>query len=101
GCDKTTPALLLGAISMGMPVIYLPAGPMLRGNWQGKVLGSGSVAWQCWDERRAGKISDDDWLDVEAGIARSYGTCMTMGTAAPMMAVAETLSQDAPRAPSR
>ncbi len=81
GCDKTTPALLLGATSMGLPAIYLPAGPMLRGNWKGKTLGSGSDAWKYWDERRAGKISDKDWVDVEAGIARSYGTCMTMGTA--------------------
>ncbi len=77
GCDKTTPALLLGATSMNLPAIYLPAGPMLRGNWKGKTLGSGSDAWKYWDERRAGKISDKDWVDVEAGIARSYGTCMT------------------------
>jgi dihydroxy-acid dehydratase len=96
GCDKTTPALLLGAISMNIPAIYLPAGPMLRGNWKGKVLGSGSDAWKYWDERRAGKISDDDWVDVEAGIARSYGTCMTMGTAATMMAMAETLGMSLP-----
>ena len=100
GCDKTTPALLLGAISMGIPAIYLPAGPMLRGNWKGKVLGSGSDAWKYWDERRAGKISDDDWVDVEAGIARSYGTCMTMGTAATMMAMAETLGMTLPGASS-
>ncbi len=100
GCDKTTPALLLGAISMDIPAIYLPAGPMLRGNWKGKVLGSGSDAWKYWDERRAGKISDDDWVDVEAGIARSYGTCMTMGTAATMMAMAETLGMSLPGASS-
>ena len=89
GCDKTTPALLLGATSMNLPAIYLPAGPMLRGNWKGKTLGSGSDAWKYWDERRAGKISDKDWVDVEAGIARSYGTCMTMGTASTMTAIAE------------
>jgi dihydroxy-acid dehydratase len=100
GCDKTTPALLLGAISMNIPAIYLPAGPMLRGNWKGKVLGSGSDAWKYWDERRAGKISDEDWVDVEAGIARSYGTCMTMGTAATMMAMAETLGMSLPGASS-
>ncbi len=100
GCDKTTPALLLGAISMGLPTIYLPAGPMLRGNWKGKTLGSGSDAWKYWDERRAGKISDKDWVDVEAGIARSYGTCMTMGTAATMMAMAETLGMSLPGASS-
>src|SRR5260370_14336560 len=100
GCDKTTPALLLGAISAGLPAIYLRAGPMLRGNWKGKVLGSGSDAWKYWDERRAGKISDSDWVDVEAGIARSYGTCMTMGTAATMMAMAETLGMTLPGASS-
>ena len=66
GCDKTTPALLLGATSMNLPAIYLPAGPMLRGNWKGKTLGSGSDAWKYWDERRAGKISDKDWVDVGA-----------------------------------
>jgi dihydroxy-acid dehydratase len=73
---------------------------MLRGNWKGKTLGSGSDAWKYWDERRAGKISDDDWVDVEAGIARSYGTCMTMGTAATMMAMAETLGMSLPGASS-
>jgi len=100
GCDKTTPALLLGATSAGYPAIYLPAGPMLRGNWKGKVLGSGSDAWKYWDERRAGKISAEDWVDVEAGIARSYGTCMTMGTAATMMAMAESLGMALPGASS-
>ncbi len=89
GCDKSTPGLLLGAISMDIPAIYLPAGPMLRGNWQGKTLGSGSDSWKYWDELRAGKITDQDWLGVEGGIARSYGTCMTMGTASTMTAIAE------------
>jgi len=96
GCDKTTPALLLGATSAGLPAIYLPAGPMLRGNWKGKVLGSGSDAWKYWDERRAGNITDADWVDVEAGIARSYGTCMTMGTASTMTAIAETIGMALP-----
>jgi dihydroxy-acid dehydratase len=100
GCDKTTPALLLGATSMGIPAIYLPAGPMLRGNWKGKTLGSGSDAWKYWDERRAGKISDKDWVDVEAGIARSYGTCMTMGTASTMTAIAESIGMTLPGASS-
>ena len=80
---------------MDLPAIYLPAGPMLRGNWKGKTLGSGSDAWKYWDERRAGKISDKDWVDVEAGIARSYGTCMTMGTASTMTAIAEVDRHDA------
>src|SRR4051795_6994670 len=100
GCDKTTPALLLGATSAGLPAIYLPAGPMLRGNWKGKILGSGSDAWKFWDERRAGTISDKDWVDVEAGIARSYGTCMTMGTASTMTAIAESIGMTLPGASS-
>ncbi|MDG2339640.1 MAG: L-arabinonate dehydratase [Paracoccaceae bacterium] len=89
GCDKSTPALTMGAISMGLPFIYLPAGPMLRGNYAGKVLGSGSDAWKYWDERRSGNISKSEWDGVEAGIARSYGHCMTMGTASTMTAIAE------------
>ncbi|MEO6928306.1 MAG: dihydroxy-acid dehydratase, partial [Casimicrobiaceae bacterium] len=78
GCDKTTPGLLLGAISAGLPCIYMPAGPMLRGNWNGHVLGSGSDVWKFWDERRAGVIGNEEWEAIEGGIARSYGTCMTM-----------------------
>ena len=100
GCDKTTPGLLLGATSADVPTIYLPAGPMLRGNWKGKVLGSGSDAWKYWDERRAGNISKEDWVDVEAGIARSYGHCMTMGTASTMTAIAESLGMTLPGASS-
>src|ERR1700746_3539498 len=99
-CDKTTPALIMGAISMGVPAIYVPAGPMLRGNWRGKTLGSGSDAWKYWDERRAGKISDRDWIEMEAGIARSYGTCMTMGTASTMTAIAEAIGMTLPGASS-
>jgi dihydroxy-acid dehydratase len=100
GCDKTTPGLLLGATSAALPTIYLPAGPMLRGNWKGKTLGSGSDAWKYWDERRAGKISDKQWVDVEAGIARSYGTCMTMGTASTMTSIAEAIGMTLPGASS-
>ncbi|KAA2212313.1 L-arabinonate dehydratase [Teichococcus oryzae] len=96
GCDKTTPGLLLGATSMNIPAIFLPAGPMLRGNWQGKFLGSGSDSWKYWDELRAGKITDQDWLAVEGGIARSYGTCMTMGTASTMTAIAEAVGMVLP-----
>lgn len=91
GCDKTTPALLMAATSMNLPAIYLPAGPMLRGNWKGKVLGSGSDVWKYWAEKRAGNLSELSWLELEDGIARSAGTCMTMGTAATMMSVAEVL----------
>ena len=74
GCDKTTPGLLMGAISMGVPAIFMPAGPMLRGNWHGQVLGSGSDTWKYWDEKRAGKITEEQWKEIEGGIARSFGT---------------------------
>ncbi|WP_019142529.1 L-arabinonate dehydratase [Noviherbaspirillum massiliense] len=100
GCDKTTPGLLMGATSAGLPAIYVPAGPMLRGNWKGKVLGSGSDAWKFWDERRAGKITREEWIGVEGGIARSYGTCMTMGTASTMTAIAESIGMTLPGASS-
>jgi dihydroxy-acid dehydratase len=100
GCDKTTPGLIMGAISMGIPAIYIPAGPMLRGNWRGQFLGSGSDAWKYWTEKRAGNISDADWAEIEGGIARSFGTCMVMGTAATMMAIAEALGLTLPGASS-
>src|SRR6266404_6766659 len=98
GCDKTTPALIMGAISMGIPAIMVPAGPMLRGNWQGKALGSGSDVWKYWDELRAGNITDRDWREIEEGISRSPGTCMTMGTASTMTSVAEALGFSLPNA---
>src|SRR5918912_2117424 len=91
GCDKTTPGLLMGAISMNLPAVYLPAGPMLRGNWNGQALGSGSDAWKYWAEKCAGNITEAEWSEMENGIARSPGHCMTMGTASTMTAMAETL----------
>ena len=100
GCDKTTPGLLMGAISMGLPAIYVPAGPMLRGNWKGQYLGSGSDVWKYWTEKRAGNITDEEWDEIEGGIARSFGTCMVMGTAATMMAIAEALGMSLPGASS-
>lgn len=100
GCDKTTPALLMGATSAGLPCLFVPAGPMLRGNFNGKILGSGSDAWKYWDERRAGTITDQEWLGVEQGIARSHGTCMTMGTASTMTAIAESIGMTLPGASS-
>ncbi|MBI1290272.1 dihydroxy-acid dehydratase [bacterium] len=100
GCDKTTPGLVMGAISAGVPMIYLPAGPMLRGNYAGNILGSGSDAWKYWDERRAGNISDAEWLGVQGGIARSAGTCMTMGTASTMTAIADAMGLTLPGASS-
>ena len=100
GCDKTTPGLIMGAISMGIPAIYVPAGPMLRGNWRGHTLGSGSDAWKYWDEKRAGRIGDEEWNEIEGGISRSFGTCMVMGTAATMMAITEALGMALPGASS-
>lgn len=100
GCDKTTPGLLMGAISMDVPAIYLPAGPMLRGNWKGQHLGSGTDLWKFWAERCAGTITDQEWNDMEGGIARSPGFCMTMGTAATMTALAEALGMTLPGASS-
>ncbi|MEM8849935.1 MAG: L-arabinonate dehydratase [Pseudomonadota bacterium] len=100
GCDKTTPGLLMGAISMDLPAIYLPAGPMLRGNYRGEALGSGSDTWKYWDERRAGQIGQAEWQAVEAGIARSYGHCMTMGTASTMTATTEAMGLTLPGASS-
>ena len=96
GCDKTTPGLLMGAISMNIPAIFMPAGPMLRGNWAGKTLGSGSDVWKYWDELRAGNITERDWREIENGISRSPGTCMTMGTASTMTGVAEALGFSLP-----
>ena len=100
GCDKTTPGLIMGAISMNLPAIFVPAGAMLRGNWQGKVLGSGSDAWKYWAELKAGNITQEDWNEMESGIARSHGMCMTMGTAATMTGVAEAMGFSLPGASS-
>ncbi len=100
GCDKTTPALLMGALSMNIPAVFVPGGPMLRGNWRGKTLGSGSDVWKYWDEKRAGNLSEEAWCEIEDGIARSPGHCMTMGTASTMTALAETLGFTLPGASS-
>jgi dihydroxy-acid dehydratase len=100
GCDKTTPGLIMGALSAGLPFIFVPAGPMLSGQWRGQTLGSGSDAWKYWDERRAGRISESDWREIEGSISRSHGTCMTMGTAATMMGIAEAVGLTLPGASS-
>ena len=100
GCDKTTPALVMGAISMDLPTIFMPAGPMLRGDYKGGFLGSGSDTWKYWAELRAGNIGEDDWQQVEDGIARSPGHCMTMGTASTMTSAAEVLGLTLPGASS-
>jgi len=100
GCDKTTPGLVMGATSMNLPMIYMPAGPMLTGHWRENTLGSGSDTWKYWAELRAGNITQKDWQEIEDGIARSPGTCMTMGTAATMMSLAEALGLTLPGASS-
>jgi len=100
GCDKTTPAMLLGATSADLPAIFLPAGPMLRGHSRGKTLGSGSDAFKYWDDRRAGLVTEGEWESIIGGIARSHGTCMTMGTASTMTAIAEALGMTLPGASS-
>jgi dihydroxy-acid dehydratase len=85
---------------MGLPFIFLPAGAMIRGNYAGQKLGSGTDVWKYWDERRAGKIDKAEWDGVQGGIARSYGTCMTMGTASTMMSIAEAFGLTLPGASS-
>src|SRR5919199_885681 len=96
GCDKTTPATIMGAISANLPVIFMPAGPMMRGHFGGNILGSGSDIWKYYAEKEAGTITIQQWNDMEAGIARSAGTCMTMGTASTMTSIAEALGLSLP-----
>jgi dihydroxy-acid dehydratase len=100
GCDKTTPALIMGALSAGLPFVYVPAGPMLRARWQGTTLGSGSDVWKYWAELRAGGITEADWEAIEERIAASPGHCMTMGTASTMTSAAEALGVSLPGAAS-
>jgi dihydroxy-acid dehydratase len=100
GCDKTVPALVMGATSANFPALLVPAGPMLRGNWRGQILGSGSDVWKYWAERRAGTLDECSWREMEDGIARSYGTCMTMGTASTMAAAVDALGLTLPGASS-
>jgi dihydroxy-acid dehydratase len=98
GCDKTVPALLMGAFSADIPAVFLPAGPMLKARWKDQTLGSGSDAWKYWAERCAGNLPESDWLEIENCIARSAGTCMTMGTASTMACIAEVLGMTLPQA---
>lgn len=100
GCDKTTPALLMGAASVDLPTVFVPAGPMLPGHWRGEVLGSGTDMWKYWDDKRAGLIGDCELAELESGLARSPGHCMTMGTASTLTAAAEALGVTLPGASS-
>ena len=100
GCDKTTPALLMGAASANLPAIFVPAGPMLSGNYRGTKVGSGTDMWRVWDDVQAGVAGDCELQDLENGIARSPGHCMTMGTASTMTSAAEALGMTLPGAAS-
>ncbi|KES04520.1 dihydroxy-acid dehydratase [Streptomyces toyocaensis] len=100
GCDKSTPALLMGAASADLPTVFVPAGPMLPGHWRGETLGSGTDMWKYWDDKRAGVIGDCEMQELESGLARSPGHCMTMGTASTLTAAAETLGVTVPGASS-
>ncbi|MBZ4017521.1 L-arabinonate dehydratase [Streptomyces purpurogeneiscleroticus] len=100
GCDKSTPALLMGAASADLPAVFVPAGPMLPGHWRGTTLGSGTDMWKYWDDKRAGLIGDCEMAELESGLARSPGHCMTMGTASTLTAAAEALGVTVPGASS-
>ncbi|KAB0269244.1 L-arabinonate dehydratase [Microvirga brassicacearum] len=100
GCDKSTPGLLMGAISMDIPVIYCPAGPMSNGQWRGQKTGAGTHTKKYWDELRAGNISPQDWVDLESRMTRSIGTCNTMGTASTMTSIVDAMGLTLPGASS-
>lgn len=100
GCDKSTPGLLMGAISMDLPVIFCPAGPMANGQWRGQKTGAGTHTKKYWDELRAGNITQDDWVDLESRMTRSAGTCNTMGTASTMTSIVDAMGLTLPGASS-
>ncbi|WP_405947168.1 L-arabinonate dehydratase [Streptomyces prunicolor] len=100
GCDKSTPALLMGAASVDLPTVFVPAGPMLPGHWRNEILGSGTDMWKYWDDKRAGLIGECEMTELESGLARSPGHCMTMGTASTLTAAAEALGVTVPGASS-
>lgn len=100
GCDKTTPAMLMGALSANIPSIVMPGGPMNRTSWHGEQLASGTDVWRFWAERGAGRMSCEAWCQLEDHIAASPGHCMTMGTASTMTALAEVMGMTLPGASS-
>src|SRR5215831_2193751 len=91
GCDKTTPAMLMGAASADIPAVMVTGGPMLSGKWRAEELGSGTDAWRLWAERRAGRLTDEELCEAESCMSRSSGHCMVMGTASTMASMAEAL----------
>jgi dihydroxy-acid dehydratase len=96
GCDKTTPAMLMGAASADVPAIMVTGGPMLRGKWGQEEIGSGTDVWRYWAERRAGRLSEEEWCEMESCMSRSAGHCMVMGTASTMASMAEALGMTLP-----
>ncbi len=96
GCDKTTPAQLMGAASADIPAIMVPGGPMLRGIWRNQPIGSGTDSRRYWSEKRAGRLSDEEWCEIESCISRSAGHCMVMGTASTMTSLVEALGMTLP-----
>ena len=100
GCDKTTPGLVMGALSMDLPAIYVPAGPMSNARWRGQKVGAGTHTRKFWDELRAGKLTQDDWVELESRMTRTIGTCNTMGTASTMTALVDAMGLTLPGASS-
>src|SRR5213079_11200 len=96
GCDKTTPALMMGAASVDLPTIGVSGGPMLNGKWRGQELGSGTGVWSMSEQVRAGTLKLKDFLEAESCMSRSHGHCMTMGTASTMASMVEALGVGLP-----
>src|SRR5574342_889763 len=96
GCDKTTPAMLMGAASADAPSIMVTGGPRVRGRWRTEDIGSGTDNWRFWAERRAGRLSEEEFCEIESCLSRSAGHCMVMGTASTMASMAETLGMTLP-----
>lgn len=100
GCDKSTPAMLMGAFSMDLPIIFCPAGPMANGRWRGERTGAGTHTKKYFDELRAGRIDAEDWVDLEGAMTRSIGTCNTVGTASTMTSIVDAMGLTMPGASS-
>ncbi len=100
GCDKTTPGMVMGAISMNLPIIFCPAGPMLNGRYRGAPVGAGTHTRKYWDDYRAGKVDEAEMVNIEGISTRSPGTCNTMGTASTMTSIVDALGLTLPGASS-
>src|SRR5260370_40117697 len=100
GCDKTTPALLMGAASCNLPALAVSGGPMLNGRFRGKNIGSGTGVWQMSEEVRAGTMTQEEFTEAESGMNRSRGHCIAMGTASTMASMVEALGMRRPHNPA-